>query len=129
MANTIAIEGMPVSAAGRVGLCQHAIQKALDTGFSKKEIAQALGLSYMTFFRAWKAQKIVVPEDRQLPLPVAPVVVKPAQATVVVPGAKADAAQSNAKPKRPLPGQTIPVGDAEAMVDAVEAKLGTNFFK
>ena len=30
--------------------------------------------------------------------------------------------------RRPLPGQ-IPVGDAEAIVDAVEAKLGANFFK
>ncbi|MBU2766216.1 hypothetical protein HAP94_08400 [Acidithiobacillus ferrivorans] len=73
MAHIVPMEGMPTAAAGRIGLCQKAIQEALDTGFSKKEIAHALGLSYMTFFRAWKSQKIVVPEERQLPLPVAPV--------------------------------------------------------
>ncbi len=80
MAHIVPIDGMPIAAAGRVGLCQKAIQEALDMGFSKKEIAHALGLSYMTFFRAWKARKIVVPEERQMPLPFAPAQVKPRQA-------------------------------------------------
>jgi len=69
MAHIIAIEGMPASAAGRIGLCKNAIQEALDMGYSKKEIAVRMGLSYMTFYRAWKGQKITVAPDKQLPLP------------------------------------------------------------
>ena len=41
----------------------------------------------------------------------------------------AENGKATANARRPLPGQAIPVGDGEAMVDAVEAKLGTNFFK
>ena len=72
MTHIVEIEGMPISAAGRVALCHAAITTAMKSGFSKKEIARQLGLSYMTFFRAWKAQKFDVPAERQLPLPVAP---------------------------------------------------------
>lgn len=69
MTHIVAIDGMPISAAGRVALCRVAITEALDSGFSKKEIALRLGLSYMTFFRAWKAGKFAVAPEKQLPLP------------------------------------------------------------
>lgn len=119
---------LPTPAAGRVGICRQAIEDALKMGFSMNDCAVRLALNYKTFWQAFRDNKIVVPAERQLPLPEAPkVALAQVRQTKAAPTQVPDPPTPVAK--RPLPGQTIPVGDGEAMVDAVEAKLGTNFFK
>ena len=124
------LNDLPARASGRVGMCRNSINDALKKGFTLRECAARLDLEYLTFWRAWKAQKIVVPDEQQVALP-APVREAVKQATKAKAKAAVPAAQAapgGQQPPRPLPGK-IPVGDAEAIVDAVEAKLGANFFK
>lgn len=61
---------LPTPAAGRVGVCRNAIDEALKLGFSLRDCASRLGLNYKTFWQAYRANKIAVPPEKQLPLPV-----------------------------------------------------------
>lgn len=69
---------LPTPAAGRVGICRAAIEDALQMGFSMNDCAVRLALNYKTFWQAFRENKIVVPAERQLPLP-APAAVKQGQ--------------------------------------------------
>lgn len=69
---------LPTPAAGRVAICKAAIDEAIKMGFSLNDCARRLGIHYKTFWQAYRNNKIVVPIEKQLPLP-APVAVKQGQ--------------------------------------------------
>lgn len=107
----------------RVTAYRDAIREARDAGVTWGQLAALFSADAKYFSAVCKAMdtgryKAV----EQLPLPEAQVPGKTSKQHL----GKAPSAFTE---KRPLPGQQIPVGDAEAIVDAVEEKLGTNFFK
>ena len=108
---------LPTPAAGRVGMCRKSIEEALKMGFSLDDCARRLGLNYKTFWQAYRANKIIVEPEKQVPLPALP---RPAtqvkQPVNVVKGVTTSTTAQTETPTvpRPLPGQ-IPVGDGDAM--------------
>lgn len=60
---------LPNRPAARVAICRESIEDALSRGFTLKEIAARLDVRYKTFWQAWKEARIVVPLEKQLPLP------------------------------------------------------------
>ena len=60
---------LPTPAAGRVGMCKNAIDEALKMGFSLDDCAKRLNINYKTFWQAYRRNKIIVPPEKQLPLP------------------------------------------------------------
>lgn len=112
---------LPTPAAGRVGMCRKSIEAALKMGFSLDDCARRLGLNYKTFWQAYRANKIIVEPEKQVPLPALP---RPAtQVKQPVNVVAKPTAETPPQPpeKRPLPGQ-IPVGDGDAMMAALAAK-------
>jgi hypothetical protein len=63
---------LPTPAAGRVGMCRKSIEAALKMGFSLDDCARRLGLNYKTFWQAYRANKIIVEPEKQVPLPALP---------------------------------------------------------
>lgn len=113
----------------RVTAYRDAIKSARDAGVTWAQLAALFNADAKYFASVCKAMVAGRYKPcEQLPLPEPEAKRKPTVAVTTTAPATDQATVQNDK-KRPLPGQQIPVGDAEALVDAVEATLGTNFFK